>query len=175
MANVELSVIEGAVTDLEVNILGMQLSVMDGTAVALGLSIPGVQGAIGPVGPSGVQGPVGPSGATGPAGQGVPSGGAIDQVLLKLSSANYDTAWGTINTRELTIPPFDNVNLVYSGERLVAAAYPIGGFYDYVSLTYSGSLLLQTDYKTGGDVGSTVATYVLTYSGDTVTGINRTL
>jgi hypothetical protein len=94
-------------------------------------------------------------------------------VLLKLSNADYDTAWGTV--RELTIPPFDNVNLVYSGGLLAAAAYPSGGFYDYVSLTYSGNSLLQTDYISGGSGGTTVATYVLAYSGNTVTGINRTL
>lgn len=173
MANVELSVIDGAVTDLEVHVVGMELSVIDGTAIALGLSIPGVQGPIGPAGPSGVQGPIGPSGATGAAGQGVPSGGATDQVLLKLSSADYDTTWGTV--RELTIPPFDNVSLVYSGGQLTAASYPSGGFYDYVSLTYSGNSLLQTDYKSGGDGGTIVATYILAYSGNTVTGINRTL
>jgi hypothetical protein len=121
----------------------------------------------------GVQGPMGPSGLTGAAGSGVPSGGTTDQVLLKLSSADYDTTWGTV--RELTIPPFDNVSLVYSGGLLAAAVYPSGGFYDYVSLTYSGNSLLQTDYISGGSGGTTVATYVLAYSGNTVTGINRTL
>ena len=121
----------------------------------------------------GVQGAMGPSGLTGPAGSGVPSGGTTDQVLLKLSNADYDTTWGTV--RELTIPPFDNVNLVYSGGLLAAAVYPSGGFYDYVSLTYSGNSLLQTNYISGGSGGTTVATYVLAYSGNTVTGINRTL
>jgi hypothetical protein len=121
----------------------------------------------------GVQGPMGPSGLTGAAGSGVPSGGTTDQVLLKLSNADYDTTWGTV--RELTIPPFDNVSLVYSGGLLAAAVYPSGGFYDYVSLTYSGNSLLQTDYISGGSGGTTVATYVLAYSGNTVTGINRTL
>ena len=135
-------------------------------------AVPGIQG---PVGPSGATGLTGPSGATGAAGSGVPSGGTTDQVLLKLSSADYDTTWGTINTRELTIPPFDNVSLVYSSGQLAAASYPSGGFYDYVSLTYSGSSLLQTDYISGGSGGTIVATYVLAYSGDTVTGINRTL
>ena len=113
---------------------------------------------------------VGVQGAVGP---GVPSGGTADQVLLKLSSADYDTVWGT--ARELTIPPFDNVSLVYSGGRLTAASYPSGGFYDYVSLTYSGSSLLQTNYISGGSGGTVVATYILAYSGSTVTGINRTL
>ena len=135
-------------------------------------AVPGIQG---PVGPSGATGLTGPSGATGAAGSGVPSGGTTDQVLLKLSNANYDTGWGTINTRELTIPPFDNVSLIYSSGQLAAASYPSGGFYDYVGLTYSGSSLLQTNYISGGSGGTIVATYVLAYSGSTVTGINRTL
>lgn len=166
MANVELSVIDGAVTNLEVHVVGMELSVIDGAAIDLGLSIPGVQGPPGPTGASGLQG------ATG---QGVPSGGTTDQVLLKISSADYDTAWGSVSTRDPTLPPFDNVSLVYSGGQLIAASYPSGTFYDYASLTYSGSSLVQTDYKIGGDSGTIVATYVLAYSGSTVTGINRTL
>ena len=112
-------------------------------------------------------------GVQGPVGAGFPAGGTTDQVLLKLSNADYDTTWETI--REPTIPPFDNVSLVYSGEFLAAAVYPSGGFYDYVSLTYSGDSLLQTDYISGGSGGTIVATYILAYSGDTVTGINRTL
>ena len=120
----------------------------------------------------GVQGPAGPSGSPGP---GFPVGGTTDQVLLKLSSADYDTTWGTVSTREVTIPAFDNVSLVYSGGFLAAAVYPSGGFYDYVSLTYSGNSLLQTDYISGGSGGTIVATYILAYSGNTVTGINRTL
>ena len=112
-------------------------------------------------------------GVQGPVGAGFPAGGTTDQVLLKLSNADYDTTWETI--REPTIPPFDNVSLVYSGGQLTAASYPSGGFYDYVSLTYSGNSLLQTDYISGGSGGTIVATYILAYSGNTVTGINRTL
>lgn len=120
----------------------------------------------------GVQGPAGPSGSPGP---GFPAGGTTDQVLLKLSSADYDTTWGTVSTREVTIPAFDNVSLVYSGGLLAAAVYPSGGFYDFVSLTYSGNSLIQTDYISGGSGGTIVSTYILAYSGNTVTGINRTL
>ena len=114
-------------------------------------------------------------GVQGPVGAGFPAGGTTDQVLLKLSNADYDTTWGTVSTREVTIPAFDNVSLVYSGGLLAAAVYPSGGFYDYVSLTYSGNSLLQTDYISGGSGGTIVATYILAYSGNTVTGINRTL
>ena len=38
----------------------------------------------------GAQGAIGPQG---PAGQGVPAGGAQDDILVKLSSTNYDTVW----------------------------------------------------------------------------------
>ena len=44
-------------------------------------------------GPQGPQGETGATGASGPAGAGVPSGGTADQVLIKVSSTDYDTAW----------------------------------------------------------------------------------
>lgn len=47
----------------------------------------GVRGEPGPTGPQGAQGP---TGATGP---GVPSGGVAGDILSKVSSTNYDTAW----------------------------------------------------------------------------------
>lgn len=56
----------------------------------------------GPVGPQGVQGPEGPQGVEGPqgiqgpAGVGVPVGGTVGQILVKNSSADYDTSWDTI-------------------------------------------------------------------------------
>lgn len=57
MANVELSVTEGEVVDLQ-------------------LTVPGVQGAVGP---------------------GIASGGVSGQVLIKQSASNYDTAWGAVS------------------------------------------------------------------------------
>jgi hypothetical protein len=62
----------------------------------------------GPTGPTGadstVAGPTGPTGATG---QGIPTGGATGEVLVKSSSADYDTEWsastgGVSNQTELT-------------------------------------------------------------------------
>jgi len=59
----------------------------------------GATGATGPQGPTGLTGatgPQGPTGATGPqgaAGQGVPAGGTTDQILAKISGADYDTQW----------------------------------------------------------------------------------
>lgn len=59
----------------------------------------------GPTGPTGPQGPTGNTGATGPTGptgpqgdpgEGVPTGGATGQALVKDSSADYDTSWQDI-------------------------------------------------------------------------------
>jgi hypothetical protein len=44
----------------------------------------------------GQPGPQGPQGAVGPAGPGVPTGGRTNQILIKQSDANFDTAW--VNT-----------------------------------------------------------------------------
>lgn len=59
----------------------------------------GPQGATGATGATGAQGPAGATGATGAtgpqgaAGQGVPAGGTTDQILAKISGADYDTQW----------------------------------------------------------------------------------
>jgi hypothetical protein len=53
----------------------------------------GPQGATGPQGETGVQGPAGATGPQGPAGQGVPTGGTVGQVLKKVGSNDYETAW----------------------------------------------------------------------------------
>ena len=53
----------------------------------------GIQGIQGPTGATGPQGPTGPTGATGP---GVAAGGTTDQVLVKASNADYNTAWKAV-------------------------------------------------------------------------------
>ena len=58
----------------------------------------GPAGATGPIGPQGPAGATGATGATGPqgaAGQGIPTGGTANQVLAKVNSTNYATAWVT--------------------------------------------------------------------------------
>lgn len=75
----------------------------------------------------------------------------------------------------LPLPSFDTTQLTYSGKLLIGASYPSGSPYDYVSVSYSGDLLSQVDYKLGGVNGGTIATFVVGYSGATVTGITRTL
>lgn len=50
------------------------------------------------VGPPGPQGPQGIQGIQGPQGEGVPSGGVADQIIVKQSATDYDTAWDYIQT-----------------------------------------------------------------------------
>jgi len=57
--------------------------------------IQGNQGDPGQQGIQGIQGNQGDPGIQGPPGQGVPAGGAIDQILAKASAADYDTHWVT--------------------------------------------------------------------------------
>lgn len=64
--------------------------------------VDGTQGAVGPAGAAGTNGvdgaqgpagPVGANGAPGAAGQGVPVGGTAGQVLSKIDSTDFNTAW----------------------------------------------------------------------------------
>ena len=57
--------------------------------------IQGETGATGPEGPQGIQGIQGPAGADG---EGVPAGGVADQIIVKQSATDYDTAWDYIQT-----------------------------------------------------------------------------
>ena len=68
----------------------------------------------------------------------------------------------------LPLPSFTEANLTYSGNTLVAVAYPSGEPYDYVALTYSGVVLSEIDYRDGGISGTPVASYGLVYSGSTL-------
>jgi hypothetical protein len=55
----------------------------------------GAIGSQGPTGADGIAGPAGPAGAAGIAGLGIAAGGAIGAVLVKNSSADFDTRWAT--------------------------------------------------------------------------------
>lgn len=145
----------------------------------------------------GLQGPIGTTGATGPAGSGVPSGGTTNSVLAKQSNASYDTAWTSVPTLSglnvsgivyiegtdvggyingLKLPDFNEVHIVYSGGLVISASYPSGSPYDYIDVTYSGGdNISEIDYKLGGSSGTTIASYVVTYSGGDVTSIVRTV
>lgn len=109
------------------------------------------------------------------------NGGKSDKEVLNWNAATK--RWEPTNrltlledqAAGLNLPSVDNAQLVYSGGVIVAASYPSGSPYDYVSVFYSGGLLSQVDYRLGGASGETIATYVVGYSGATVTGITRTL
>lgn len=88
----------------------------------------------------------------------------------------------TVNGRDvgayiegLKLPSLDSVQVVYSGGLITGASYPSGSPYDYVSVAYSGGLLSQVDYREGGANGVPIATFVVGYSGSTVTSVSRTL
>jgi hypothetical protein len=71
----------------------------------------GPTGPTGPTGATGATGPAGPTGATGPAGPGVPVGGTANQVLVKVSSTNYDTTWtSSLNLSAWTTSGRNNSN-----------------------------------------------------------------
>lgn len=57
--------------------------------------VKGDKGDTGPQGDQGIQGIQGPAGA---AGKGVPVGGVADQIIVKKSATDYDTAWDYIQT-----------------------------------------------------------------------------
>ena len=71
----------------------------------------------------------------------------------------------------LPLPSFAEANLTYSGNTLVAVAYPSGEPYDYVALTYSGVALSEIDYRNGGSSGVPLASYELVYSGSTLVSV----
>ena len=65
----------------------------------------GATGATGPQGPKGDTGATGPQGPAGANGQGVPTGGAAGQYLVKNSGTNYDTKWS-----DGPLPAYDDGN-----------------------------------------------------------------
>jgi hypothetical protein len=64
-----------------------------GTGSATWTALSYSSGPAGPTGLTGETGDTGPAGTNGTNGQGVPTGGAIDTILKKNSSSNYDTSW----------------------------------------------------------------------------------
>ena len=56
-------------------------------------------------GPKGDTGATGATGSQGATGQGVPTGGAANQVLIKDSGTDYDTSWGAVAYSNVTGTP----------------------------------------------------------------------
>ena len=65
--------------------------------------IQGETGAVGPEGPQGIQGVQGIQGIQGPVGEGFPAGGTENQVIVKQSATDYDTAWDYVESVYLQI------------------------------------------------------------------------
>lgn len=63
----------------------------------------------------GAPGPPGPPGPPGSAGPGVPTGGASGESLIKVSGADFDTAWGTPDPPDLSIDQLTDVNTSGAG------------------------------------------------------------
>ena len=103
-------------------------------------------GATGPMGPAGPQGPAGPTGAQGiqgVPGEGVPTGGATGEVLVKVSATDYDTDWVSSDdvTWKETGPAF-----TYSSGVVSRIDYDSG---NYKLFTYSGGKVSRIDYIRG--------------------------
>ena len=75
-----------------------------GATGATGATGVGDTGPTGPTGDAGTTGPTGDTGPTGPASLG-PTGGTTGQVLVKLSSTDYDTGWTGINVTYTNTTP----------------------------------------------------------------------
>lgn len=81
----------------------------------------GDTGDTGPQGPQGIQGETGATGATGATGPGVAAGGTANQVLLKNSSTDYDTTWGSTSSLDEILEnktlrsPFEDITVSGSG------------------------------------------------------------
>lgn len=85
------------------------ITVVSGTTVNLGLSVPGVQG---------------------PIGLGVPSGGTANQVLFKQSGTDYDTAWSNVTSAMIGDLSIVNADISASAaialSKLATGALPSG-------------------------------------------------
>ena len=94
----------------------------------------------------GPQGPKGPTGATGATGNGVATGGTTGQVLIKNSSANYDTAWSSSLTSLTTVSATGNItggNILF-GSGIVSGTGNISvGTFTGATATRKGLLLNQ--------------------------------
>ena len=65
-----------------------------------------------------IQGPIGPQGEQGPAGVGIPAGGGTGNIIVKNSTADYDTIW----------------------KAMVDVVYPVGSIYMNINSTNPGTL-----------------------------------
>lgn len=101
------------------------------SAAGEGVGPPGPQG---PAGPTGPQGPAGPQGEKGDTGEGVPAGGAVNDLLVKTGAEDYATSF--------TSTPAQMASLAYI-EQTSTVSKP-NGYQPGDYLVYNGQL-----YKVG--------------------------
>ena len=127
------------------------------------IGLTGATGATGPVGPQGIQGIQGLTGATGPQGiagsngtngtngQGVPTGGAANQVLAKIDGTNYNTAWVTpagadnLGNHTATTTLNMNSNAITNTTNITATGTATLGGNTYPTTTGTNGQVLQTN------------------------------
>lgn len=101
------------------------------SAAGEGVGPPGPQG---PAGPTGPQGPAGPQGEKGDTGEGVPAGGAVNDVLVKTGAADYATGWSST--------PAQMGSLAYIEQTSTVSKQ--GGYQQGDYLVYDGQLYKAT-------------------------------
>lgn len=97
-------------------------------------TLSGSVGVPGPQGPAGSVGPQGPQGVPGVAGQGVPTGGSVNQYLIKTSGADFATGWSTLDLSAYATQSFVN-----AGFAPIGAGQPISGTVGQVLTKNSGT------------------------------------
>jgi hypothetical protein len=125
----------------------------------------GPQGPIGNTGPQGAQGAQGATGSQGPAGQGVPTGGAVNNILRKNSATNYDTVWDSLafaNIASAANPPG------VAGTVGKMAGYGTATYGPFLfTPTFSGKVLVTITLGLACDVANAVAVAGIRYGSGT--------
>lgn len=123
----------------------------------------GPQGEQGPQGPQGPQGIQGPQGVQGLPGKGVPIGGSVDDVLTKISSDDYETAWKpvsdifSIDWGQITGTLSDQTDL----QNALNLKANVSDLSDYVMKsgdTMTGTLKIASSYPSDDVIGGTDGT-----------------
>lgn len=128
----------------------------------INLGAPGVPGA---------RGPVGPPGPVGPAGQGVPTGGTVNQVLVKASGTDYDTAWADPSSTAVTLQEVVDAGAsVVSSDELTWRYEADAG--DPYESSRMGSAMLAVEEFNGVDPNPVRSGYLSTLGGTPYVELN---
>lgn len=123
----------GTITSTESTFGSISGSIVGAVPGTLSGSV-GVPGPQGPAGSPGSVGPQGPQGIPGVAGQGVPTGGSVNQYLVKTSGADFATGWSTLDLSAYATQSFVN-----AGFAPIGAGVPISGTIGQVLTKNSGT------------------------------------